>query len=208
MFYRSPFISWNSALINLVFYLSPSLFTSSLTSDHSSVWPAQWSHLSDHQGLKHGNKKGRHQEDHCGWSGLCSPGGQILSLHKVQVTSTFKPQPRLCVLQRSFSGGAPLSCSIWHPPLCACLHVDVLNVDYRKCFLLISRCWQCGVWNRPSEENTPVRHPISVTKPRHSKYRSGRRQNGDITSHFHLSGKCVLTINLHWTGKLNNSLLG
>lgn len=52
--------------------------------DHPSLRPSERSDLGDHQRLQHGNKEGRHQEDHRGRSGLRSPGGQILRLYQVQ----------------------------------------------------------------------------------------------------------------------------
>lgn len=54
-----------------------------VAADRPSLRASERSHLGDHQRLQHGNKEGRHQEDHGGRSGLCSPGGQILRVHQV-----------------------------------------------------------------------------------------------------------------------------
>lgn len=83
--------SCSSLFINLHFNLLCQTLTVSLlvAADRPSLRASERSHLSDHQRLQHGNKEGRHQEDHGGRSGLRSPGGQILRVHQVTWQQTW-----------------------------------------------------------------------------------------------------------------------
>ena len=137
-----------------------------VAADRPSLRASERSHLGDHQRLQHGNKEGRHQEDHGGRSGLCSPGGQILRVHQVTWQQTWWN-----------ASGAAAALLVWY------LISSSLSFS-----LYLSLRPQCGLWDRPGETSSPVGPPVRADPQRSRGGRSGGREKRNIAGLLHLPG--------------------